>query len=413
MINASYNLLRRAKRPILFLCFALLLVACGALPEEAALTGQALPGGASACLYDGKDYGGASLCVKANNQRFTTWDNRVSSAKVEPGYQLELFDGAKYTGRALRLTANTPNLAGRTFDNVTSSFKLSKTQSTLPAPPKTIVDEIREGSPVVTRVYYDNEIAVYFGEGMNPKVNWMNAYIKDAWVYMKKTYGSFGPDPRIYVVAHKNPAFDYATVSTRFDASFGYRNVIDLGGSWDWQNPEQINYEVITHELAHIVEGGSKNTKESPSFEFWSDGPWPEIFIYDVYKALGRDAWAKSWFEQMQTSTNGHFFGNGEYYFFRDWFYPIYKEYGGAAVFNRYFTLLSQCFPKMDIKVGGGQTAKEYARRATYGEVLHFFSGAAGVNLKAQYTEAFGWDTTVEREFREAQQSFACPQYPR
>lgn len=392
----------------------LLLAACsvGEPPGES-LANQALPGGASACLYENANYGGASLCVKANNQRFTTWDNRVSSARVEPGFALELFGGAKYTGRTLRLSASTPNLSSRSFDNLTSSFKLSKTRSALPAPPKTIVDGVREGNPVVTRVYYDDQIAVYFGEGMDPTVNWMNAYIRDAWVYMKKTYGAFGPDPRIYVVAHENPAYDYATVNTRFDAGFGYRNVIDLGGSWDWNRPEQVNFEVITHELAHIVEGGSKDTKESPSFEFWSDGPWPEVFIYDVYRALGKDAWAKAWFDRMQANTNGHFFGDGQYYFFRDWFYPIYKNYGGAAVFDRYFTLLSQCFPKLDTEVEGGRAAKAYARRATYGEVLHFFSGAARTNLKAQYTKAFGWDAQVQREFAEAQRTFACPKYPR
>ena len=69
---------------------AALLAACGAgtgLPDET-LSSQALPGGASACLYENANYGGASLCVKTNNQRFTTWDNRVSSARVEAGRRL-------------------------------------------------------------------------------------------------------------------------------------------------------------------------------------------------------------------------------------------------------------------------------------------------------------------------------------
>lgn len=284
------------------------------------------------------------------------------------------------------------------------------------APPATIADYIRPGAPVVRRVAYDGDIAVYFGDGMDPGVTWMNDYIRQAWRYMKRTYGSFGPDSRIYVVAHTNRAFDYATVNTRFDDGFGYRNVIDLGGVWDWQRPQQLNYEVITHELAHIVEGGGKDTKESPSFEVWTDGPWPEIFIYDVYKALGRDDWARDWYNRMLTNTNGSYSPDlpGRYYTFRDWFYPIYSRHGGAAVFNRYFTLLSQCFPKKDITVDWGQTAKEYARRANVGEFVHFWSGAAGVNLKAQFTKAYAWNSKFEGEFRQAQRTFACANnYPK
>ena len=278
-----------------------------------------------------------------------------------------------------------------------------------PTPPQTIVDKIRPDDPVVTRIYYDNEIAVYFGEGMNPSVTWMNDYIKMVWQYIKRTYGSFGPDPRIYVVAHKNPAYNYATINNRFDAGFGYRNVIDLGGSWDWENPQQVNYEVITHELAHIVEGGGKNTKESPSFEFWGDGPWPEIFIYDAYKAIGRDAWAQNWFERMQQNKGGHYGQGRDYYFFRDWFYPIYDQYGGAKVFDRYLTLLSENFPKKDITVKDGAPAKEYSRRANFGEVLHFMSAAAGTDLQAQYAEAFGWTNERATELQQARKQFPLP----
>jgi hypothetical protein len=409
---------RTVVKLIVALCCVLFLASCGdsdVLSNAEELSEQALPGNASACFYADSNYGGASFCSSTNNPQLNgTWNNRVSSVRVESGYQVELFNNANYGGTVLNLTSNTANLASRNFNNLASSFKITKTGGgNLPAPPTTIVDRIREGNPTVTRVYYDDEIAVYFGAGMDRRVTWMNGYIRNVWKYMKKTYGYFGPDPRIYVVAHKNPQYDYATINTRFDSGFGYRNVIDLGGSWDWNNPEQVNYEVITHELAHIVEGGSKNTKESPSFEFWSDGPWPEIFIYDVYKALGRNAWAQDWFDRMKDNTNGHFFGDEEYYFFRDWFYPIYSKYGGAKVFDKYFALLSQCFPKMDIEVANGKTAKEYARRATFGEVLHFMSGAAGVNLKTQYTKAFGWDAKIAGEFSKAQRDFSCPQYPR
>lgn len=273
-------------------------------------------------------------------------------------------------------------------------------------PPMTIRDFIRPDGPEVRRVALDSEIAVYFGEGMDPKVNWMNEYIRQVWRYMRRTYGSFGPEGRIYVVAHTNRAYNYATINNRFDEGFGFRNVIDLGGAWDWKAPTQLNYEVITHELSHIVEGGSKDTKESPSYEFWGDGPWAEIFNYDVFTKLGRKDHAADWFRRLQTSQNTHYGGGKRYFFFRDWFYPIYSQHGGIATFDRYFMLLSRYFPKKEITVGGGAKAHEYARRATYGEVLHFFCAASRFDLRQQYAKAFGWDAKIEAEWNQARRDF-------
>lgn len=297
------------------------------------------------------------------------------------------------------------------FATIIALFMMpSWTFAQLPAPPETIADGIRPGSPIVTRVYYDDDIAVYFGEGMDPAINWMNDYIKEAWMYMKETYGYFGEDPRIYVVAHDNQEFSTATINTRFDAGFGYRNTIDLGGAWDWENPQQINYEVITHELAHIVEGGGKNVGgSSPSFIFWGDGPWPEIFIYDVYKGINRDEWAQNWFDRMQTSTGTHLGGGPRYYFFRDWFYPIYDQYGGAELFNTYFTLLSENLPLRPRNVPGNEEAVEYSRRMPFGEVLHFMSAAAGTDLTSLYQDAFDWSEEREIELADAQQAFPLP----
>lgn len=284
-------------------------------------------------------------------------------------------------------------------------------QAKLSEPPATIRDFIRPGGPAVNRVFSDDEIAVYFGEGMDPKVDWMHGYIRDVWRIIKRTYGSFGPDPRIYVVAHANKQFNYATINNRFDAGFGYRNVIDLGGAWDWHKPAQLNYEVITHELSHIVEGGSKNTQESPSFEFWGDGPWAEIFIFDIYTKLGKKDWADDWYKRMQTSRNSHYGGGEKFFFFRDWFYPIYSQHGGAKLFDRYFTLLAEKFPKKDVSVADGAKAKCYARRATYGEVLHFFSAAAGADLRKQYVTAFGWDGKIEQQWTKARADFPMLKY--
>ncbi len=64
---------------------------------------------------------------------------------------------------------------------------------------------------------------------------------------------------------------------------------------------------------------------------------------------------------------------------------------------NRFFVLLAQYFPK------GG---KDYTREMNWGEFVHFWSGAAGVNLKAQATSAFGWPAEWETQFVQAQRDF-------
>ena len=282
---------------------------------------------------------------------------------------------------------------------------VSRAQSDIP--PETITNTIRPDDPVVTRVFYDDEIAVYFGDGMDPEVNWMNDFIKNSWIYIKETYGYFGPDNRIYVVAHKNPEYNFATINTRFDPGFGFRNVIDLGGAWDWENPQQVNFEVIAHELSHIVEGGSKDIGGgSPSFVFWADGPWPEIFVYDLYRALGEDAWADDWLERMLKNTNTHLGGTERFFFFRDWFYPLYQEFGGAEFYNTYFNILSENLYTRPRTVQNGEQAKQYARRATFGEILHFTSAAAKTDQEQRFIEVFGWTEAREEELFEAQKAY-------
>lgn len=415
---------RGGLRFVLALGLLFLLVACGVgRPRSERLTGQALPGGAFACLYENPGYGGASLCVKANNPRFTTWNDRASSARVEPGYALELFDGAKFTGRSLKLTANTPNLAGRSFDNLSSSFKVGRTAGgDLPAPPASLIDSSYGKRPTrMTRAFYNDDVRVYNAPGSSLSSEF-NQYLVDAWRYIKKTYGGFTPDPRLLVLNHDTTPGEeasFATIVTRFVfQDFNPSNGILLGSSWDWKNPGRINYDVITHELAHVVEIASKNTGDSPAGgpNLWGDGPWPEIFVYDVYRGLGRTAWAEAWKREMLANPNGGFElapdGKAEHYPFRDWFYPIYSRYGGPRVLDGFFTELAQCFVTEPYEDEHGR-ARRYTRGLNWGEFVHFWSGAAGANLKAQATKAFGWNAEAEAEFKKAQSDFPCAQYPR
>jgi hypothetical protein len=117
-------------RLLFVLCCTLLLVACGqvgGLPDGS-LTPSSLPNNAAACFYEHVNYQGASFCSSTNNTRLqAVWNNRISSVKVQSGYQVQLFNNFNYTGTTLKLTSNAQNLVNRNFNDLASSFKISKT----------------------------------------------------------------------------------------------------------------------------------------------------------------------------------------------------------------------------------------------------------------------------------------------
>ena len=58
---------------------------------------------------------------------------------------------------------------------------------------------------------------------------------------------------------------------------------------------------------------------------------------------------------------------------------------------------MSQNFPK---------NGKTYARDMNWGEFVHFWSGAAGADLRNQATIAFGWPSDWEQQFQQAKKDF-------
>jgi hypothetical protein len=260
-------------------------------------------------------------------------------------------------------------------------------------PPATWQEHWFEHNQLLNRVFYDNDLALYYDNDVNTAVTWPRQYLGDVWRYTKRTYGSFGTDPHLFAIFHTNK-YSGGHPSGYFDASHDNRNVIDVGpGPW---NGGGNDYDLSTHEVAHIVEGDSKNSHSSPAFGVWGDSKWAEIFNYDVYVNLGRTADATRWYNLMMAGTGDNFPRAGTKWF-KDWFYPIYSTYGGNKVLNRYFVQLALYFPK---------NGNDYSRGMNMGEFVHFWSGAAGVNLKALATTAFGWTSTYEAQFVAAQAAF-------
>jgi hypothetical protein len=129
----------------------------------------------------------------------------------------------------------------------------------------------------------------------------------------------------------------------------------------------------------------------------WKQGKWAELYRYDLYlgtdmKGLA-DAYYLLWTEDGATDP----FPAANTHWFRDWSYPLWRDYNGAAVMNRFFTLLARDFPVKGV---------QYTRDLNWGEFVHFMSGAAGADLKPLATAAFGWPADWETQLQQARKDF-------
>ena len=269
----------------------------------------------------------------------------------------------------------------------------NKNDTPLPIPPETWQEHWFGHDQLLTRVYYNDEVAIYYDDDMDSSITWPYQLINNLWVYTKSVYGNFGSENRLYAIFHQNK-YGGGHPSTYFDAHHDYRNVIDCGPG-PWNNPTGWTIDVLTHECGHIVEIASYTSHGSPAFALWGDSKWMEIYQYDVYIKLGLISEATRWYTNCMNTTDD--FPTDNTHWFKDWFYPIYNNYGGSTVLNKFFKLLSQNFPKQGY---------DYTRDLNWGEFVHFWSGATGVNLKSLATSAFGWPSEWESQFIKAQTDF-------
>lgn len=286
---------------------------------------------------------------------------------------------------AAALLALTP---GCKKDVLSSNSPGTTPRAALADPPTTWQEHWFEHNQLLQRKYFDTSVAVYYDNDVNTSITWPFSYLGQAWNYTKHTYGSFGTDTRLFAIFHAGK-YSGGHPSTYMDASHDYRNVIDVGSSDPnaWLSGTGNDIDLTTHEIGHIVEGASKGVHNSPAFGIWHDSKWMEIYQYDVYVGLGRSADVTRWYNlEMANSDN---FPRANTHWFKDWFYPIYSWYSQAATLNKFFTLLAQYFPKHSFN-NGIATYPEYDRGMNMGEFVHFWSGAAGVDLKPLALSAFG-----------------------
>jgi hypothetical protein len=83
---------------------------------------------------------------------------------------------------------------------------------------------------------------------------------------------------------------------------------------------------------------------------------------------------------------------------FRDWFYPLWRDCGRAEVMNRFFRELARHFPR--------DSGGTYTRRMNWGEYVHFTSGAAAADMSGQAARAFGWPRKWAGQLEHAREQF-------
>jgi hypothetical protein len=270
------------------------------------------------------------------------------------------------------------------------------------APPATWQEHWFEHNQLLKLVMANDDIALYFDNDMEASdVSWIAPFLSSLWQYTKKTYGQPG-DPRLYAVFHSG-RYAGGHAASIFDPTHDYRNVIDLGGVTGLWNTPAVDLPAWTAGL--LIELASLGIENVPSMGL-TENKFNSIYAYDALKAIGMGDAADAWLPNLNADVAD--FPRAGTYWFRDWYYPLWHDHGGGAVFGRYLSLLAQHYSKVPRHDGRGQT---YAPIMNWGEYIHFMSGAAGTDVKPLATTAFGWSDVREAQYQEAKKDFPAVTY--
>ena len=258
------------------------------------------------------------------------------------------------------------------------------------------------GHRQLLRLYHDDgDCAIYLDPDVRrAEVRWLPRYISQVWRYSKATYGdAFGPDPRIYSIHHSG-RHDGGHAGYYASPVHDHRNVSDCGLD-TWREGSTLAPELPAHEIGHTVESANNGAHGSPAYEIWGDSKWAEFYIYDLYTGLGMHRDARR--VHRQFAGNADDFPRPGTRWFRDWFYPLWRDCGQAEIMDRFFRQLAACFPR--------DRDGTYTRRLNWGEYIHFTSAAADADLRTQAARAFGWPREWTDQLERAREQFPCLTY--
>jgi hypothetical protein len=251
-----------------------------------------------------------------------------------------------------------------------------------------------EHDQVLDLVATDDAVALYYDKDVDrAQAAAILPYVSKVWKYTLATYGSMGPG-RLYAIFHKDRYLG-CHAAGHYDASHDYRNVIDCG--FQTYDDPFVFQAVLPHVAAVLVEHVAHGRDGAPADPLWHQGKWAEFYRYDLYVGIGMQAKADEVYATWTSSAATDSFPVADTHWFRDWSYPLWRDHGGAAVMNEFFALLARDFPASGVT---------YARDLTWGEFVHFVSGAAAADLKPLATSAFGWPAEWEAQLQQAKKDF-------
>ena len=241
----------------------------------------------------------------------------------------------------------------------------------------------------------DDCVAIYVDADMAAvDTAWLTSFVTKAWTYNLTTYGKLGTE-RLFVVLHLDKNLG-GQVSAFYEATRDNRNVLDLGAS-SWNAGD---YELISTQLSALVERTAVAGKQgAPASAVWGAAGFAQIYSYDLLLGLGMNDEASA-ASDAYTPIELKYPVPGSYWF-SDFFYPCWHDHGKTAMLVKFFGLLEQYYP----------VTNQVMPPMTFGQYIHFMSGAAGVEVKTQATYAFGWNDTWETQFQQARSAFPAIKY--
>jgi hypothetical protein len=266
-----------------------------------------------------------------------------------------------------------------------------------PAPPSTWQEHWFEHDQLVTLDQYDDCVAVYVDSDVpHADAAWIGSFLSLAWRYSLEQYGELGDD-RLFGVLHLGRYLGGHS-SAYFETSHDSRNVIDAGAT-AWPAGD---YDLPAHLLSFVVEQTATHAKQgSVASSIWRDDGFAQIFKYDLYVGLGMTDEAQQAYDTFSPTSFTYPVPNS--YWFADWYYPVWRDHGGTALLVKFFALLEQHYPSV------AQTTEAM----TWGEYVHFMSGAASADLQEQATYAFGWNNEWQVQLEQARLDYPQLVYPR
>ncbi|MDD7887545.1 discoidin domain-containing protein [Flavivirga sp. 57AJ16] len=263
------------------------------------------------------------------------------------------------------------------------------------SPPRGLIENWNGHDETVLRQFLSTNVGVYYDPEVDRSIEWAFQFLNDAWGHTRSTYGDFGSSA-LYIVAHGEQ--DDSFYKTYFESESGSVNLIDFSLLSD--NPSGDAIDEPARLMSLIVENANNGVLGSPGSMIWGDA-FKEIYIYDLYLALGLDQEAQRVKSDYLNSTYDT--PNGGTYWFRDWLLPIYENYSEGETIANFFKLLSNYYPIDGIS---------YARDMNIGEIVHFFSGATGEDLEPLAIEAFGFNDADKNLLLQARAEFPELNYP-